>query len=235
MPLALAVLYQNKPARFRAPAADIAHALHALGRPVITRRDAPRPREEYDWIFADSIEGVRAAAEAGAKTLWLNSAPISSHPAYRAGLAIVGQSPELHPFREPEFLNEWLRKNGFAPQISPEFSEAITFHVLPAGAYSDGNQAAAWCFSSSAPEPEALRAAAAQVGQALKIRAPISIDAARGAGGECRLFNLNLSPDLSGPGRPGREAAASPFVRAAQAHGWSYGALLENLAAQAWR
>jgi D-alanine-D-alanine ligase len=78
---------------------------------------------------------------------------------------------------------------------------------------------------------ERCEAAGALVGA----RAPIRIDCRAGADGEYRLFDLNVKPNLTGPGRPGRGDADSLISIAARGIGWTYTDLLLNVLAQAWR
>jgi D-alanine-D-alanine ligase len=52
--------------------------------------------------------------------------------------------------------------------------------------------------------------------------------------GAWKLFDLNMQPNLTGPGRPGREEQDSLVAIAAGAIGWSYVDLLKNLLEQAW-
>ncbi|RKH13217.1 ATP-grasp domain-containing protein [Corallococcus sp. CA047B] len=69
----------------------------------------------------------------------------------------------------------------------------------------------------------------------LGVTAPIRIDCRSDALGTFRLFDLNLKPNMTGPGRPGRERQDSLVSLSAQAFGWSYRDLLLHLLAQAWR
>lgn len=318
----VAILYQAKPAPavngiakpmkpggYRDSGADIACALHGRGVRVITRREYPRPAEDLDWVFADSIEGVRAAREAGADTLWLNTVLFAGHPALRAGAWLVGQPGELvERFDDKLLTNAWLRRQGlpmadsraFDPGALPEFpfvvkpirgrgshgvrvvrapedlgaveagamvepylaGEEITIAVMPAG---DGH-ARPWCLppvrrvghvAGVAPYSGAVAVvensvaldrreaaegavvaaceAAARAAGLMGIRAPIRIDARAGADGKYLLFDVNLKPNLTGPGRPGRERQDSLVSLAARAHGWSYGELVERTLQLAWR
>ncbi|KAM0756198.1 hypothetical protein T439DRAFT_320894 [Meredithblackwellia eburnea MCA 4105] len=72
-----------------------------------------------------------------------------------------------------------------------------------------------------------------QVGRYCKSLAPIRIDARRisdvGEGRRFQLFDVNMKPNATGPGRPRRDDQASLTLIAAQAMGWSYPALLRNI------
>ncbi|KAL4877380.1 hypothetical protein BJY04DRAFT_198272 [Aspergillus karnatakaensis] len=64
--------------------------------------------------------------------------------------------------------------------------------------------------------------------------APIRIDVRRfREEGEFALFDINMKPNMTGPGRPGREDQASLTAIAATAMGWDYGTLLESILAGA--
>ncbi|CAI7627109.1 unnamed protein product [Penicillium manginii] len=62
--------------------------------------------------------------------------------------------------------------------------------------------------------------------------APIRIDVRRfHEASEFALFDINMKPNMTGPGRPGREDQASLTAMAASAMGWDYGTLLQNILA----
>jgi hypothetical protein len=48
------------------------------------------------------------------------------------------------------------------------------------------------------------------------------------------MFDLNMKPNMTGAGRPGREDQDSLSCMAAREIGWSYGDLLVNMLRQAW-
>jgi hypothetical protein len=87
-----------------------------------------------------------------------------------------------------------------------------------------------------ADEPDVVRVAyececaAAMIGA----RAPVRIDCRRSIAGRFMLFDVNLKPNITGPGRPGREAEESLVSLAGRAAGWSYAELLLNLLRRAW-
>jgi D-alanine-D-alanine ligase len=64
--------------------------------------------------------------------------------------------------------------------------------------------------------------------------APIRIDCRAGHDGTMVLFDLNMKPNMTGPGRPGREDQDSLTSIAARGIGWSYSDLLMNMLLQAW-
>jgi biotin carboxylase len=65
-------------------------------------------------------------------------------------------------------------------------------------------------------------------------RAPVRIDCRRGEDGRFLLFDVNLKPNLTGPGRPGRDTADSLVSLAGRAAGWSYPELLREILRNAW-
>lgn len=71
-----------------------------------------------------------------------------------------------------------------------------------------------------------------QVAELLKVTAPIRIDVRRiGKDGKSKfaMFDINMKPNMTGPGRPGREDQASLTAMAAQNLGWDYARLLEHI------
>jgi len=120
----VAVLYQQRPAlnqtNFipgggRELGAAIARALFARGVRVITRREYPRAGQALDWVFADTIEGVRAAREAGADTLWLVGPAGEGHPAWSAGVRVVLHPPGLAAAAATESSFGEFLENVLAP------------------------------------------------------------------------------------------------------------------------
>lgn len=72
--------------------------------------------------------------------------------------------------------------------------------------------------------------AASLVGARMVIR----IDCRQDPDGHWKLFDLNMKPNLTGAGRPGREDQDSLTAIAARAIGWDYTTLVEALLQQAW-
>ncbi|KAL4893669.1 hypothetical protein BDV59DRAFT_176920 [Aspergillus ambiguus] len=70
----------------------------------------------------------------------------------------------------------------------------------------------------------------AQVAKIIGATAPIRVDARRfEPGSQFALFDINMKPNMTGPGRPGREDQASLTALAAAAIGWDYPTLLQNI------
>ncbi|MEW1910822.1 ATP-grasp domain-containing protein [Kitasatospora sp. NPDC085895] len=76
---------------------------------------------------------------------------------------------------------------------------------------------------------EALRSCE-EAAHRIGITAPIRIDCRQDAQGRVRLFDINLKPNMTGPGRPGREHMTNLAGMAAEAIGWSYPDLLTAMA-----
>ncbi|EIN14576.1 hypothetical protein PUNSTDRAFT_96537 [Punctularia strigosozonata HHB-11173 SS5] len=89
------------------------------------------------------------------------------------------------------------------------------------------------------PEYARLQKRCELVGQALGTLATIRIDARRrgqtasGMDREFALFDTNMKPNITGPGRPGRDDQAALTVLAAGGLGWSYRDLVRNMLRQA--
>ncbi|GFZ48773.1 hypothetical protein JCM24511_06522 [Saitozyma sp. JCM 24511] len=76
------------------------------------------------------------------------------------------------------------------------------------------------------------------VAELCRATAPIRVDARRrgdgqGVNSEFVLFDVNMKPNATGPGRPGREEQASLTTMAAEMIGWDYGELIVNILRQA--
>jgi D-alanine-D-alanine ligase len=70
---------------------------------------------------------------------------------------------------------------------------------------------------------------------ALGALAPLRIDCRADAHGRYYLFDVNMKPNMTGAGRPGREDQDSLCTIAAHAAGWDYVDLLTAMLACAWR
>lgn len=65
-------------------------------------------------------------------------------------------------------------------------------------------------------------------------RAPIRIDCRAASDGRFKLFDLNMKPNMTGPGRPGRENQDCLSAISARAEGWGYADLLLAMLAARW-
>ncbi|MDB0573626.1 biotin carboxylase [Ralstonia solanacearum] len=89
--------------------------------------------------------------------------------------------------------------------------------------------------AAMAPEARALIRACLLAYDVVGARAPIRIDCRADAHGAYQLFDLNMKPNMTGAGRPGREDQDSLSALAARAVGWDYRELLVRMMGAAWR
>jgi D-alanine-D-alanine ligase len=74
-----------------------------------------------------------------------------------------------------------------------------------------------------------------RAGQIINPLAPIRIDCRRMAKGKpFSLFDLNMKPNMTGPGRPGRDNQDGLISLSARGIGWTFPDLLKNMLRQAW-
>ena len=78
-----------------------------------------------------------------------------------------------------------------------------------------------------------VRRVCERVGEVLGTTAIIRVDCRARVDGRLVVFDVNAKPNMTGPGRLGREKQTSLVGLAAAGLGWSYDTLLLNLAAQA--
>lgn len=84
-------------------------------------------------------------------------------------------------------------------------------------------------------EVKSAAIACVQAAKSVGALAPIRIDCRQNAQGTYKLFDLNLKPNLTGSGRPGREDQDSLLLMSAKAAGWDYADFLLNILQQAWK
>jgi len=83
---------------------------------------------------------------------------------------------------------------------------------------------------ASDPAYEEVARQCEAVARLLCVTAPIRIDVRRFKNSSnFALFDINLKPNMTGPGRPGRENQASLTALAAAQLGWDYPQLLQNM------
>ncbi|KAI0101534.1 glutathione synthetase ATP-binding domain-like protein [Nemania sp. FL0031] len=85
---------------------------------------------------------------------------------------------------------------------------------------------------NSDPHYAQVRRECERVGRVLCITAPIRIDCRRyedSRESKFALFDVNMKPNMTGPGRPGRDDQASLTLMAAQRLGWDYPKLLKKI------
>ncbi len=333
-----------KPGGYSDGGADIAFALRKAGVNVVTPTSSPDPFKALDWVFPDTIEGIRGAGAAGASVLWANTVLFEGHPLETAltDFNIVGQLPAaMQAFDDKFDTNRLLgearlpvaqsfllsgrakenvcalsdveqaciaRSMSFPMIVKPvrgrgsqgvtavknigelrdaaaALIEAATFGDMlmveeflggdemtitimpPASPRPDGSQARThWALrpvyrfdqrdgvapyngdvpvtaNSVAISPERLRnpsivamiKACVSAAELVDARTAIRIDCRADQHGTFKLFDLNMKPNMTGPGRPGRQDQDCLSAIAARADGWSYVDLLQAMLVAKWR
>jgi D-alanine-D-alanine ligase len=97
-----------KPGGYSDSGADIAYALRNRGFRVLTPIRTPRASCDTEWVFPDSLDGIGAALDAGARCLWLNTVLHREHcvEAIVSGtdhVRLVGQRPDV----ADQFDDKW--------------------------------------------------------------------------------------------------------------------------------
>jgi D-alanine-D-alanine ligase-like ATP-grasp enzyme len=83
----------------------------------------------------------------------------------------------------------------------------------------------------SEPALTAMTDACVEAARLVEARGVIRIDCRCDARGVLRLFDLNMKPNMTGPGRPGRDNQDCLSAIAARAEGWTYPDLLSAMLA----
>ncbi|NWK95317.1 biotin carboxylase [Sphingobium lactosutens] len=96
------------------------------------------------------------------------------------------------------------------------------------------NSAAIGADELASPAVQAMLEACVRAAALVGARAPIRIDCRADAAGRFTLFDLNMKPNMTGPGRPGRDHQDCLSAIAARAEGWDFPRLLEAMLAAAW-
>ncbi len=76
--------------------------------------------------------------------------------------------------------------------------------------------------------------ACSHVGELIESRAPIRIDCRANESDQFYLFDVNMKPNITGPGRTGRGNQEGLMAMAARAEGMDYAQFVENILLQAW-
>ncbi|WP_347261549.1 hypothetical protein [Rudaea sp.] len=97
------------------------------------------------------------------------------------------------------------------------------------------NSAALALAESDSLPVRAIMDACARSAELVGALAPIRIDCRADATGVQRIFDVNMKPNMTGAGRPGREDQDSLSTIAARALGWSFTDLLTAMLRNAWR
>lgn len=132
---------------------------------------------------------------------------------------IAGQKKEITGHWCLPLVTRYNHQEGIAPYSGIVAVSANSHAIDPAG------------YTESQKE---MLAACALTGAELKAKAPIRIDGREDQKGTIRLFDVNLKPNMTGPGRPGRSDQESLTAIAAAKLGWNYKELLLNILNNAW-
>jgi hypothetical protein len=97
------------------------------------------------------------------------------------------------------------------------------------------NSAAIEAVRMAEPAVQAMVAACVRAAALVEARAAIRIDCRADGDGAFRLFDLNMKPNMTGAGRPGRDDQDCLSGIAARADGWNYPRLLDAMLAARWR
>jgi len=81
----------------------------------------------------------------------------------------------------------------------------------------------------------AMLDACVKAAELVESRAVIRIDCRADTSGQFKLFDLNMKPNMTGAGRPGRADQDCLSAIAARADGWSYADMLDAMLATAWK
>ncbi len=125
-----------KPGGYSDSGADIAYTLYKNGVEVIVPVDNPEMMNDLDWVFPDTTEGIQAAIDKGADTLWLNTVLYKNHSIeafFRQNITFVGQIPgQVDRYDNKWVTNHLLHENGiFIPDSLLVSEENIADFSLP--------------------------------------------------------------------------------------------------------
>lgn len=84
-------------------------------------------------------------------------------------------------------------------------------------------------------EMQAIVQACVKAAEIVEARAPIRIDCRANKAGIFKIFDLNMKPNMTGAGRPGREKQDCLSMISVRAEGWEFIDLLDMMIASAWR
>jgi len=104
-----------KPGGYSDSGADIAYELKINAIHVVTPINNPNIKQDKDWVFPDTKEGMQNAINRGANTFWLNTILFEGHiieSFFNQDFQFVGQTPNLVDLFDDKFYtNALLQKN----------------------------------------------------------------------------------------------------------------------------
>ncbi|KAI9898897.1 hypothetical protein N3K66_005358 [Trichothecium roseum] len=140
-----------------------------------------------------------------------------------ATVAVMPPTDADPAYRALPVVTRFNHRDGIAP-YSGEVAVSVNSKAVLFGE-GDGGVGEAAAYEEAQRQCE-------RVAAVLGVTAPIRIDVRRfseEAGSPFALFDVNMKPNMTGPGRPGRDEQASLVLLAAQALGWDYARLLETI------
>ncbi|KAL3608899.1 hypothetical protein FPOAC2_03910 [Fusarium poae] len=204
----------KKPGGYQDSGADIAYNLHQCDDvQVVTPNKSPDPRKNGDWCFPDTEEGILEAIHKGANYLWANTIVFASHPLQTStrltpvqdAVRVIGQGPlVVDKYDDKKFVNDYLRAvGGFT--LPRTFTASSLVKVTKS--------------ADDISYPVVAK----------PIRGRSSFGVKDSSESPFALFDVNMKPNMTGPGRPGREDQASLTLLAANGLGWDYKELLRQI------
>lgn len=97
------------------------------------------------------------------------------------------------------------------------------------------NSAAIGLTELQSVEMQAIVQACVKAAEMVEAKAPIRIDCRANKEGVFKIFDLNMKPNMTGAGRPGREKQDCLSMISVRAEGWEFIDLLDMMIASAWR
>lgn len=142
----IAILYQNsevpvvdgirkpmKPGGYRDGGADIGYCLKQNKNAdinIITPVENPDVKNDLDWVFPDTKEGIETAIKLGADTLWLNTVIYKGHPIENfKGVYVIGQKPSDASLYDDKFYTNGVLQSYKLPVAESKI--ALTAEDFP--------------------------------------------------------------------------------------------------------
>jgi|GEM_PF-96575 len=194
----------------------------------------------------DALVAIRKLTSATAEAIGSERGPDSN-----SGIDVSGAAPGASLYGAQAIVEEYLPGEELTVSVLPPGRYSIdgverqrsTHWALPAVRRFDHREgvapysgvvavAANSCVvpdGEATVEIDAIRLAAARAASRLDCHALIRIDCRADAEGQFKIFDINLKPNMTGPGRPGRDDQQSLTAIAAREMGWSYGELVESM------
>ncbi|WP_144962839.1 ATP-grasp domain-containing protein [Gillisia sp. Hel_I_86] len=116
-----------KPGGYSDSGADIAFSLKNINLAIITPVENPNLKNDYDWVFPDTENGIQSALDKGATIFWLNTILYKNHPIetfFDGKIEIVGQCPkDVDLFDDKWRTNQLLKEQNLPIPRAKIFSK----------------------------------------------------------------------------------------------------------------